>query len=147
MIAIKLKNLLKIKKTVVVQGLGFVYSAMVVALTQAIKNGEILYNVIGVDIGDKKNYWKIAKSNQGKPPFKSADKNMGKAYLNAKKINNFLATYINFYISKADIVIIDLQLDVKKVYLVMLIIIVFHLRNLKKQLKKLLTMLTKIQRL
>ena len=47
------------------------------------------YNVIGVDIGDKKNYWKIAKSNQGKPPFKSADKNMGKAYLNAKKIKTF----------------------------------------------------------
>ena len=27
---------------------------MVAALTQAKKNGEILYNVIGVDIGDKK---------------------------------------------------------------------------------------------
>ena len=111
----KIKKFVKNKrKTVVVQGLGFVGSAMVAALTQAKKNGEILYNVIGVDIGDKKNYWKIAKSNQGKPPFKSADKNMGKAYLNAKKNKNFLATYSIFSYSKADIVVIDLQLDVKK---------------------------------
>ena len=50
----KIKKFVKNKrKTVVVQGLGFVGSAMVAALTQAKKNGEILYNVIGVDIGDK----------------------------------------------------------------------------------------------
>ena len=39
---------------------------------------------------------------------------MGKAYLNAKKNKNFLATYSIFSYSKADIVVIDLQLDVKK---------------------------------
>ena len=46
-----------------------------------------------------------------KTTFKSADKNMGKAYLNAK--NKTLNLSIFSY-SKADIVVIDLQLDVKK---------------------------------
>ena len=39
------------RKTVVIQGLGFVGSAMVAALTQAKnKKGNLLYNVIGVDL-------------------------------------------------------------------------------------------------
>ena len=103
------------RKTVVVQGLGFVGSAMVAALTQAKrKNGNILYNVIGVDLADNKNYWKIAKANEGKPPIISSDKKMKKAFLNAKKNKNFLATFSNFSYSKADIVVIDLHLDIKK---------------------------------
>ena len=89
MSAIKLKNLLKIKKDSSSSGSRFCRVSYGRCINSGKKNGEILYNVIGVDIGDKKNYWKIAKSNQGKPPFKSADKNMGKAYLNAKKIKTF----------------------------------------------------------
>ena len=51
------------RKTVAVQGLGFVGSAMVAALTQATdKKGNLLYNVIGVDLCNKQNYWKIAKT-------------------------------------------------------------------------------------
>ena len=103
------------RKTVVVQGLGFVGSAMVAALTQAKrKNGNILYNVIGVDLADNKNYWKIAKANEGKPPIISSYKNMKKAFFNEKKNKNFLATFSNFSYSKADIVVIDLHLDIKK---------------------------------
>ena len=103
------------KKTVAVQGLGFVGSAMVAALVEATnRNGVLLYNVIGVDLGDDKNYWKIARANRGKPPIVSSDKNISKAYLNAKKNKNFYATYSNYSYAKADIVVIDLNMDIKK---------------------------------
>ena len=101
--------------TVVIQGLGFVGSAMVAALTQARKkNGDLLYNVIAVDLADNKNYWKIAKANKGIPPIVSSDKKIKKAYFNAKKNKNFFATYSNYSYSKASIVVIDLHLDIKK---------------------------------
>jgi len=103
------------RKTVVIQGLGFVGSAMVAALTNTKdENENLLYNVIGVDLGNEQNYWKIARANEGKPPVVSSDKKISEAYLNAKLNKNFLATYSNFSYSKADIVVIDLQLDIKK---------------------------------
>ena len=103
------------RKTVVVQGLGFVGSAMVAALAETRdKNGSLLYNVIGVDLCDSENYWKIARSNEGKPPIISSDTNISNAYLNSKKNKNFLATYSNFSYSKADFVVIDIDLDIKK---------------------------------
>ena len=103
------------RKTVVIQGLGFVGSAMVAALTNLSDNkGGLLYNVVGVDLGNTENYWKIARANEGKPPVESSDKNMSEAYINAKKNKNFLATYSNFSYAKADIVVIDLHLDIKK---------------------------------
>tara|TARA_Y100001970_G_C14193523_1_gene836760 strand:+ start:208 stop:1713 length:1506 start_codon:yes stop_codon:yes gene_type:complete len=103
------------RKTVAVQGLGFVGSAMVAALAEATdKNGNLLYNVIGVDLGNNKNYWKIARANKGKPPVVSSDKNMTKAYLNSKQNKNFYATYSNYAYAKADIVVIDLNIDIKK---------------------------------
>ena len=73
------------RKTVVIQGLGFVGSAMVAALTNSKdKNGSLLYNVIGVDLGNEENYWKIARANEGKPPIISSDKKITDAYLNEK---------------------------------------------------------------
>ena len=46
------------KKTIVVQGLGFVGSAMVAALSNVYNSKkEICYNVIGVDLPDENNYW------------------------------------------------------------------------------------------
>tara|TARA_B110000971_G_C20026346_1_gene509019 strand:+ start:635 stop:2146 length:1512 start_codon:yes stop_codon:yes gene_type:complete len=103
------------RKTVVIQGLGFVGSAMVAALTNLKdKNEDLLYNVIGVDLGNEDNYWKIARANDGKPPIISSDKKITDAYLNTKNNKNFLATYSNTSYSKANIVVIDLQLDIKK---------------------------------
>ena len=45
------------RKTIVVQGLGFVGSAMVAVLTQLKDfNGNFVYNVIGVDLANEENY-------------------------------------------------------------------------------------------
>jgi len=103
------------RTTVVVQGLGFVGSAMVAALSMARdqKNG-LLYNVVGIDLGDEKNYWKIGRVNDGKPPVVSNDKSMDIAYADAKENKNLLATYSEYVYSRADIVVVDIHLDIKK---------------------------------
>lgn len=101
-------------KTVVIQGLGFVGSAIAAALANARKKNKILYNVIGVDLSDERNYWKIATVNAGQPPFLSPDKSLETAYQNAHKNGNILATYSEYAYSKADIVIIDIHLDINK---------------------------------
>jgi len=52
---------------VVVQGLGYVGTAMLAALSQAKDDdNECFYNVIGIDLGDENNYWKIGRVNKGK---------------------------------------------------------------------------------
>ena len=71
------------RKTVVVQGLGFVGTAMTAALVTAKdKKGDILYNVIGVELADEKNVWKIEKTNQGEPPVTSNDESINMPIIN-----------------------------------------------------------------
>ena len=84
----------KDRKTVVVQGLGFVGSAMAAALAGARnKDGVSVFNVIGVDLPDEKNLWKIMRVNSGKPPILSSDKNIETAYENGYKNKNLIATF------------------------------------------------------
>lgn len=105
----------KDRKTVVVQGLGFVGSAMAAALSNAkTSDGAILYNVIGVDLPDTENYWKIGRINEGKSPVISSDKDIETSYKNAHIQNNLLATYSESAYSKADVVVIDIHLDIHK---------------------------------
>ena len=105
----------KDRKTVVVQGLGFVGSAMAAALAGARnKDGVSVFNVIGVDLPDEKNLWKIMRVNSGKPPILSSDKNIETAYENGYKNKNLIATFSNYAFTKADVVVVDINLDVKK---------------------------------
>lgn len=103
------------RKTVVVQGLGFVGTAMVAALSQA-KNdvGGSIYNVIGIDLADEKNYWKIGRINAGNAPVVTTDGKIHAAIKDASENNVLLATYSNHSYSLADVVIVDIQLDVGK---------------------------------
>jgi nucleotide sugar dehydrogenase len=103
------------RQTVVVQGLGFVGTAMVAALSQA-KNdvGRSVYNVIGTDLADDKNYWKIGRINEGKPPVVTTDEKIHTAIKEASENNVALATYSNYSYSLADVIIVDIQLDVRK---------------------------------
>ena len=100
----------KNKKVVVVQGLGFVGSVMSLVCANAI-NEE--YAVLGVDLPSNKEI--IEKLNSGTFPIKSSDIKVEKYYQNAIKKNNFFATYDNYAYSKADVIIIDINLDVEKV--------------------------------
>lgn len=100
---------------VVVQGLGFVGSAVSAAIACAVNaKGEHLYNVIGVDLPDPDNYWKIARVNNGLSPIKSADGNVDRAYKAAHAAGNLMATWLSDVYGFADVVIVDINLDVEK---------------------------------
>ena len=111
----KIKDFVDNKKTIVVQGLGFVGGAMAAALSKAKdKQGGLIYNVIGVDFPDENNYWKIARINKGKPLVFSSDINIDVAYKDAYENKNLMATYSHYAYSVADVVVVDIHLDVEK---------------------------------
>ena len=101
------------KPIIVVQGLGFVGAVMSLVCANAI-NGD--YAVIGIDLPTKDSYWKIASINDGIFPVTSSDKKVGHFFDNAKEKNNFIATYDSYAYAKADYIIVDINLDVQKLY-------------------------------
>ncbi len=104
--------LLKNKKPVVaVQGLGFVGAVMSLVCANAI-NGD--YSVIGVDLPTKNTYWKIRSINEGVFPIVASDPKIEKYYKLTRKKGNLLATYDPYAYSKADVIIVDINLDVDK---------------------------------
>ena len=99
------------KKVVVVQGLGFVGAVMALVCANAI--GEE-YAVIGVDLPNLKSSKMINDLNGGKFPLVADDPKIDEFFKNAQKKKNFYATTdINAY-RYADIIIIDINLDVQK---------------------------------
>ena len=72
------------------------------------------YAVIGTDLASEDSYWKIASINDGFFPVTSSDPKVEEYYVKAKKKDNFYATYDNFAYQFADIVIVDINLDVQK---------------------------------
>tara|TARA_B100000795_G_scaffold264675_2_gene245438 strand:- start:532 stop:2031 length:1500 start_codon:yes stop_codon:yes gene_type:complete len=99
------------KPVVVVQGLGFVGAVMSIVCANAL-NAE--YAVIGTDLPSESSYWKIASINDGFFPVVSSDPKVEEYYLKTKKKDNFYATYDNFAYQFADVVIVDINLDVQK---------------------------------
>jgi len=104
-----LKN--KDKPVIVVQGLGFVGVAMSIVCANAI-NGD--YAVIGVDLPRPNTYWKIQSINDGHCPIIASDKKIELFFNQAKEKGNFLATFDPYAYSKADTIIVDINLDVQK---------------------------------
>jgi UDP-N-acetyl-D-glucosamine dehydrogenase len=103
------------RKTVVIQGLGFVGTAMAAAVANAKdRNGELLYNVIGLDLPNEANYWKIARVNAGLASVVSTDASLDAAYTTAHANGNLTATYNPYAYTLADVVVIDIHLDIKK---------------------------------
>lgn len=103
------------KKVVVIQGLGFVGSAMLTAVASAQgKGGLPLYAVIGVDLPKPQSYWKVGMINEGRLPVKSADKELTRVFNQSFKGGNIIATTEKSAYSKADIIIVDINLDIIK---------------------------------
>ena len=99
------------KKVVVVQGLGFVGAVMSLVCANA---SDEEYAVIGVDLADEKSYWKIRSLNDGVFPLVADDPKITSFFENAKQKGNFLATYDPVAYQSADVVIVDVNLDVQK---------------------------------
>ena len=98
---------------VCVQGLGFVGSAMAVA-TSISKTGasKLNFNVIGIDLDTELGNERIDAINQGIFPFNTNDALLKKSIGNAYEQQNLIATSDESAFSLADIIIIDIHLDI-----------------------------------
>ena len=99
------------KKIIVVQGLGFVGAVMSLVCANALSEE---YAVIGVDLADKNNYWKIRSINDGIFPLISGDPKISEFFDISKQKGNFLATFDLVAYKHAHIIIVDINLDVNK---------------------------------
>ena len=99
------------KPVIAVQGLGFVGAVMSLVCANAI-NGD--YAVIGVDLPRKDTFWKIKSINEGLFPVIASDPKIEEFYNIAKQKGNLLATFDSYAYSKADVIIVDINLDVAK---------------------------------
>lgn len=98
---------------VCIQGLGFVGAAMAIAVANA-KNdaGEIIYNVMGIELSNENGKEKIKCINEGRFPFENVDKELQRAFEECIKNGNLRATTDIDWFKKADIVLSDINLDV-----------------------------------
>ena len=97
------------KTFVVVQGLGFVGSVMSLVVAKNTK-----YAVIGIDLPTEESFWKIESINNGIFPVQADDPKIEDYFQNAIRNKNFYATYDDYIYSIADIIIVDINLDVDK---------------------------------
>jgi UDP-N-acetyl-D-glucosamine dehydrogenase len=99
------------KPAVVVQGLGFVGAVMSLVCANALTEE---YAVIGVDLARKDTYWKIKSINEGVFPIIASDPKIEEFYQKAMTKGNLYATYDAYAYTKADVIIVDINLDVAK---------------------------------
>ena len=99
------------KKIIVVQGLGFVGAVMSLVCANALTEE---YAVIGVDLANESTYWKIRSINDGVFPLIADDPKITQFFDNAKEKGNFFATYDPAAYKLADVIIVDINLDVQK---------------------------------
>ena len=100
-------------KTVCIQGLGFVGAAMSVAVSMA-KDSDMkpLYHVIGVDLPNEIGMSRVESFNKGVFPFESEDYDLINAFKEARSIGNLEATTDEIVFQKADVIIVDINLDI-----------------------------------
>ncbi len=102
------------KKKVCIQGLGFVGFAMAIAVAKAKdKTTNLpLYDVVGVDLPTKDGKQKISAINKGTFPISCNDEELKKAYEDSLREGNIRASNNTKEFENADIVIVDINLDV-----------------------------------
>ena len=103
------------KEIVVVQGLGFVGALMAAVAADCEIGGKAPYFVMGVDLASVGSFWKIPTINKGESHFKAEDPEVEAIFRRTIKIkNNFRATWVPEAYPEADIIIVDINLDVIK---------------------------------
>lgn len=98
----------------VVQGLGFVGSAVCAAVASATnERGDPRYFVIGVDLPTAGGYWKVAKLKAGEPTVVSPDLELARVTREAACATRTLtATSCEDAYDLADVILVDIHLDV-----------------------------------
>ncbi len=99
------------KPVVVVQGLGFVGAVMALVCANALTEE---YAVIGIDLPAVQTYWKIRSINDGVFPVVASDQKVEEFHRRALEKGNLFATYDPYAYAKADVIIVDVNLDVQK---------------------------------
>lgn len=99
------------KKVVVVQGLGFVGAVMSLVCANALAEE---YAVIGIDLNTEKCIKRINDLNNGCFPLVADDPKIEIFYQNSRAKGNFYATTDPVAFEFADVIIVDINLDVKK---------------------------------
>ena len=99
------------KKVIVVQGLGFVGAVMALVCANALTEE---YAVIGVDLARKDTYWKIKSINDGIFPLVADDPKIEEFFNRSKEFGNLFATHDPSAYTHADVIIVDINLDVQK---------------------------------
>lgn len=103
------------REVVAVQGLGFVGSAMLAALAQARDaDGNPRFAVIGLDLDDARGRLKIDSVLRGESPIVSSDESLASAFKVAHAMGNLTATTDWTAFALANVVVIDVNLDVRK---------------------------------
>ena len=98
---------------VCVQGLGFVGAAMAVSIASARDaDGAPLYSVTGVDLPTEGGQERIRRLASGEFPFRTADPELVAATADAHRAGNLTATSDPAAFEQAEIVVIDVHLDV-----------------------------------
>ena len=99
------------KKVIVVQGLGFVGAVMALVCANSFSED---YAVIGIDLPNENTYWKIKSINEGIFPLVADDPKIDQFFQKSIEKGNLYATYDPNAYKYADIVIVDINLDVQK---------------------------------
>jgi UDP-N-acetyl-D-glucosamine dehydrogenase len=109
-----LKPQLEGRSVVVVQGLGFVGSAVAAAIAGATgPEGHPRWLVIGVDLPSPQTWWKINRINEGKAPIQSPDPEFNRLVHQAvTDRKNLFATASESAYEWAEIIVVDVPLDV-----------------------------------
>ena len=101
------------RPVVCVQGLGFVGSAMAVAVSNARgPDREPLFNVIGVELPGAAGQFKVDVINAGKMPLETSDERLHRAAQRALETGNLVATTDASAYRLASVTSIDIHLDV-----------------------------------
>ena len=102
------------RKIVVVQGLGFVGTAVAAVIADAKDSiGQALYCVIGIDLATAAGLFRVTKINEGISPILSPDKELSILLHTAvHDTKNLFATVSEEIFRLADIIVVDVPLDV-----------------------------------
>ncbi len=101
------------RKRVCIQGLGFVGSAMALAVAMARnESGDPLYDVMGIDVSNEEGKRRVGEINKGLFPFENNDEKLAEAMTEAYKAGNLKASTDIDYYKTADVVIVDINLDI-----------------------------------
>ena len=97
-----------------VQGLGYVGAAMAICIANVKgKDNVPIFDVVGLDLDTEKGRHRVAELNDGRFPFMTLDENLVHSAKSCASQGNFYSTTNVSVLKKADIVVVDVQLDVK----------------------------------